>query len=121
MAGLLRVMAATCFQPQRPWVVISSTDELKDFYVKVGFEDTGLVYEHPVYKGNQRIMLTRASDMLIGKSSHPIFWNAVWRPVFDHLVETGILRPEPIDRARIRVYKLMYPVAQLWFRLVLGR
>lgn len=121
MAGLLRVMSATCVQPQRPWVLISATEKLKDFYLKIGMEDTGMRYTHPVYKGNQCVMLAKASEMLLGKTAHPMYWNVVWRPVFDHLVETGILRPDPMDRARIRIYRLMYPIAQLWFRLTSGR
>lgn len=121
MAGLLRIMSATCIQPQRPWVLISSTEELLDFYLKVGLEDTGLRYTHPIYKGNQCVLLAHSSEMLMGKTSHPMYWNVVWRPVFDHLVETGILRPDPMDRARIRVYKLMFPIAQLWFRLTSKR
>lgn len=117
MAGLLRIMSATCVQPQRPWVLISSTEELKNFYLKVGLGDTGLRYTHPMYKGTQCVMLANAPEMLMGRTAHPIYWNVVWRPVFDHLVETGILRPEPMDRARIRIYKLMYPIAKLWFRI----
>jgi predicted GNAT family N-acyltransferase len=117
MAGLLRIISATCVQPQRPWVLISSTEELKDFYTKVGLEDTGLRYTHPVFKGNQCVMIASAPEMLMGKTAHPIYWNVVWRPVFQHLVETGILRPDPLDRARLRIYRLMYPIAKLWFRL----
>ena len=117
MAGLLRIMSATCVQPQRPWVLISSTEELRGFYLKVGLGDTGLRYVHPVYKGRQCVMLANAPEMLMGRTAHPIYWNVVWRPVFEHLVETGILKPEPMDRARIRIYKLMYPIAKLWFRL----
>lgn len=120
MAGLLRIMSATCVQPQRPWVLISSTEELLDFYLKVGLEDTGLRYTHPIYKGNQCVLLVHTSEMLMGKTGHPMYWNVVWKPVFNHLVETGILSPDPMDRARIRIYKLMYPIAQLWFRLTSG-
>jgi predicted GNAT family N-acyltransferase len=121
MAGLLRTISATCLQPQRPWVLISSTEELKGFYEKVGLTDTGLRYEHPVYRGNQCVLLAYSPDMLMGKTADPIYWNVIWKPVFDHLVEAGILTPEPMDRARLRIYKLLYPVAQLWFKLTSKR
>jgi predicted GNAT family N-acyltransferase len=117
MAGLLRIISATCIQPQRPWVLISSTEELRDFYLRVGLKDTGLRYTHPVFKGIQCVMLVHCAEMILGKTSQPIYWNVVWKPVYEHLVETGILQPDPMDRARMRIYKLLYPVAQLWFRL----
>ena len=117
MAGLLRIISATCIQPQRPWVLISSTEELRDFYLRVGLKDTGLRYTHPVFKGTQCVMLVHCAEMILGKTSQPLYWNVVWKPVFEHLVETGILQPDPMDRARMRIYKLLYPVAQLWFRL----
>ena len=121
MAGLLRMIATTSVQPQRPWVLISTTETLKSFYENVGLKDTGLRYEHPTYKGTQCVMLAHTSDMLLGKSSHPIYWNVVWKPALSHLIETGILHPDPLDRVRMRIYKMIYPIAQAWFRLVSSR
>jgi predicted GNAT family N-acyltransferase len=116
MAALLRFIA-TCIQPQRPWALISSTEELKDFYLKVGFRDTGLRYTHSVFQGTQCVLLVNTPEMFLGRTSHPIYWNVIWRAVYNHLVESGTLLPDPMDRARIRVYKILYPIAQLWFRL----
>ncbi|MCZ6642417.1 MAG: hypothetical protein O7F71_12635, partial [Gammaproteobacteria bacterium] len=44
LASLLRFISATCLQPQRPWVLVSSTDELLPFYEKIGLEFTGITY-----------------------------------------------------------------------------
>ena len=117
LAALLRFISTTCFQPQRPWVVISSTDALVSFYGKVGLEKTGLVYKHPVFQGNQNILLGNAYGMLLARSPHPMYWNVIWKDAYNYLIETGILTQEPMDRARIRAYKALYPVASLWFRL----
>jgi len=116
MAALLRFIA-TCIQPQRPWALISSTEKLKGFYLKVGFKDTGLRYTHPVFQGDQCVLLVNSPDLFLGRTSHPIYWNVIWRAVYNHLIEAGTLRPDPMDRARIRAYKILYPIAQLWFRL----
>jgi hypothetical protein len=95
--------------------LISTIAELKDFYNKVGLPDTGISYTHPQFQGTQHILLGNAYDMLLGKTSHPVYWNIVWRKVFDYLVETGMLDPEPIDRIRLRLYKAIFPIAKIAF------
>lgn len=113
LAGLLRFMATTCLQPQRPWVLISTTDALLPFYEKIGLQRANLQYEHPVYKGRQNVLLTNAFDIVKGRFVHPIYWNVIWKDVYGYLIETGVLKAEPIDHARVRAYKLLYPLALL--------
>ena len=113
LASLLRFISATCLQPQRPWVLVSSTDDLLPFYEKIGMKNTGITYEHPMYKGNQNVLLSNAYDILLGKSTHPLYWNAVWKDVHKYLVDSGILVPDPMDRARIRAYRLMAPISKI--------
>jgi len=111
LAGLLKFIATTCIQPQRPWVLISTTDAMLPFYQKIGLQKANLEYEHPVYKGRQNVLLTNALDIVRGRAVHPIYWNAIWKDVYGYLIETGVLKPEPIDHARVRAYKALYPVA----------
>lgn len=113
LAGLLRFLAITCFQPQRPWVLISSTNAMLPFYQKIGLKLTELHYEHPVYKGRQNVLLTNAIDILRGKAVHPIYWNVIWKDVYAHLLDTGTLKSSPVDHARIKLFKLLYPIAIL--------
>ncbi|MEQ8858638.1 MAG: GNAT family N-acyltransferase [Pseudomonadales bacterium] len=113
LAGLLRFIATTCIQPQRPWVLISTTDAMLPFYRKIGLIQTDQHYEHPVYKGNQNVLLSNSLDVVKGKSVHPIYWNALWKDVFTYLSETGVLKPEPMDHARARAYKMLFPIALL--------
>jgi predicted GNAT family N-acyltransferase len=113
LAGLIRFLAITCFQPQRPWVLISSTDAMLPFYEKIGLAKTELHYEHPVYKGKQNVLLTYSPDILRGKSVHPIYWNVIWKDVYAYLIETGSLKPSPVDHARVKAYKMLYPLALL--------
>lgn len=116
LASLFRFIAATCLQPQRPWVLVSSTDQLVDFYKKIGLQDTGLRYSHPVFKGNQNVLLSNAYDILLGRDVHPLYWNALWKDVYQYLVESGVLTPDPMDRARIRAYWLLSPITNLFQR-----
>ena len=58
-------------------------------------------------------LVTNALDVIRGRSVHPIYWNAIWKEVYDHLAETGALNPEPIDRARTKAYRALFPVALL--------
>lgn len=118
MGALLRFISTTCVQPQRPWMVISTTETYLHFYENVGFSRTGITYNHPVFQGEQHVLLSNAYEMLLGRTSNPIYWNAIWREVYGYLVETGILKPEPMDRARVKIYRLMYPITQVWFRLI---
>jgi hypothetical protein len=113
LAGMLKFLGITCFQPQRPWVLVSSTDRMLPFYKKIGLQLTELSYEHPVYQGKQNVLLTNAFDILKGKGVHPIYWNALWRDVYDYHLEAGAIRPEPLDKARIRVFRLLLPLGLL--------
>ena len=45
----------------------------------------------------------------LGRSVHPLYWNAIWREVYEYLVEAGVLIPEAMDRARLRAYRLLSP------------
>ena len=117
LAALLRFISATCLQPQRPWVLVSSTDALLPFYERIGLKNTGITYQHPIYQGNQNVLLSNAYDILLGKSAHPVYWNIVWKDVQKYLVDSGVLVPDPMDRARIRVYKLMAPLSKVLYRL----
>jgi predicted GNAT family N-acyltransferase len=113
LAGLLRFIATTCLQPQRPWVLISSIDSMVPFYQKIGMALTPLHYEHPVYKGRQNVLLANSLDIIRGRSVHPVYWNVLWKDVYDYLFETGIAKPEPMDRARLRTYRMIHPFAML--------
>ena len=117
LASMLRFIATTCLQPQRPWVLVSSTDALLPFYEKIGLKRTGLSYDHPVFQGNQNVLLSNAYDILLGRSVHPLYWNAIWREVYEYLVEAGVLVPEAMDRARLRAYRLLAPFAALFHRV----
>ena len=115
LASPLRFVSATCLQPQRPWVLVSSTDNFLPFYEKIGMKNIGVTYEHPTYRGNQNVLLANAYDILLGKSTHPLYWNVIWSDVHKYLVDSGVLIPDPMDRARIRAYKLMAPISKLFY------
>ena len=117
LAALLQFICATCIQPQRPWALFSSTDDLLSFYSKAGLKQTGISYSHPMYRGNQNVLLTNTFDLLLGKTSDPMYWNTLWRDVCSYLVDSGVVTPEPMDRARISVYKLFYPIASLFYKI----
>lgn len=117
LAALLQFICATCIQPQRPWALFSSTDDLLSFYTKAGLKQTGISYSHPMYLGTQNVLLTNTFDLLLGKTSDPMYWNALWRNVYSYLVDSGVITPEPMDRARIRAYKLFYPIAGLFYKI----
>jgi len=113
LASMLIFLGMTCFQAQRPWVLVSSTDALLPFYSKIGLQRSGLSYQHPVYRGNQNILLTNAFDILVGRGVNPLYWNAIWKPVFDFQFESGAIRPTALDKARVRIYRILSPVASL--------
>jgi predicted GNAT family N-acyltransferase len=113
LAELIRFLTVTCYQPQRPWVLLSSTSAMSGFYEKLGVKKTSLEYEHPVYKGTQYVMLAYAPDVLSGKAVNPIYWNIIWKDVYDHLVAAGSLKPSAIEQARVRAYRLLSPAIAL--------
>ncbi|MBX3706295.1 MAG: GNAT family N-acetyltransferase [Pseudomonadales bacterium] len=113
LAAMLKFLGITCFQPQRPWVLVSSIDALVPFYRKIGLQASPFTYQHPIYSGRQNILLTNAFDILLGRGVNPIYWNAIWREVYDYQLDAGSIRPTALDKARIRIYRSLGPVANL--------
>jgi predicted GNAT family N-acyltransferase len=113
LASLLKFIGITCFQRQRPHILVSSIDALVPFYKKIGLQVTSIVYDHPVYKGRQSVLRSNAFHILNGKGVNPIYWNAIWREVYEYQHEAGALTPTPLDMARIRAYRLAFPIARL--------
>jgi predicted GNAT family N-acyltransferase len=114
LISLLKFIGITCFQRQRPHVLVSSIDTLIPFYKKIGLQVTSITYQHPVYKGNQTVLRSNAFQFLNGKGVNPIYWNVIWREVYEYQHDAGALTPTPLDMARIRAYRFAYPIARLF-------
>lgn len=107
---LVQHMAIVAIQARRYWALISTTPELVDMYLRLGFRDTGLRYEHELYPGKtQVVLLINVPEAVMGIGVGPIYWNVIWRSVAKYLSEQDVLRPS----SRVKVYGLMSPLSKL--------
>lgn len=106
---LIQHIAIVAIQARRYWVVLSTTPELVGMYLRLGFRDTGLRYEHELYPGKvQVVLLINVPEVIMGIGVGPVYWNAIWRGVAKYLNEQEVLRPS----TRVKVYSLMAPLSE---------
>ena len=113
LAALIRYTGLNLFQPERPYLVISCLDSMISFYERMGFRQTGLTHHEKLWQDDKRlnVMIVNTMDMLFGRRSSPAFWNFVWRPVTETLIELGAVEPSGLDRTRYWIYRFIGPVA----------
>jgi len=109
LAGLFQFACATCIQIEKPYVLIGAWAEMRGFYKKLGWKETGLSHQEPMWKMDQHLMLGRAKDGMLGRGVNPIYWNLIWRVVSEHTIQNGLIEPSAIDAFRLRIYRLFGP------------
>ena len=106
---LMQHLAIVAIQAKRHWVTISTTPELVGMYLRLGFRETGLTYEHPLYPGKtQVVLLINVPDAVMGIGVGPIYWNVIWRSVAKYLTDHQVLS----GSTRTKVYSLLSPLSE---------
>lgn len=115
LAGLFQFACATCIQMEKPYVLIGSWPEMRTFYSKLGWKDTGLSHKEPMWKSEQHLMLGHSLDGMLGRGVNPIYWNLIWRVVADHTISNGLVEPSGMDAIRLKIYRMFGPLSQWLF------
>jgi len=111
---LMQHAAIAAIQAKRPWVLMSTTAELRQMYLRLGCKDTGLRYRHPLYPDKEQIVMhINLRDVVVGQSVGPIYWNVVWKSVGTYLAQLDSTIAADLTSARVRFYSLLSPLAQL--------
>jgi predicted GNAT family N-acyltransferase len=106
---LIQHIAIVAIQAKRHWVVLSTTPELVGMYLRLGFTDTGLRYEHELYPGKvQVVLLINVPEVVMGIGVGPVYWNVIWRGVAKYLNDQDVLRTS----TRVKAYSLLAPLAE---------
>ena len=109
--SLIQQMAVTSVQANRPYALISTTEELIPMYELLGFKELNENYVNPLYPTKtQHIMLLDTLGALNGLSVNPAVWHEVWKPVLDHLQNYKVL-PQATPRTRTLLYRIIGPIA----------
>lgn len=111
---IIQHVAIAAIQANRPWVLLSTTAELKEMYLRIGFKDTGLRYTHELYPDQEQIVLfINVPEVVLGRGIGPIYWNVVFRDVGRYLSQASDHPTSQFSSIRTRVYRLYSPLAQL--------
>lgn len=118
LAALFRITYVNVIQPERPWIVISCLDQMVKFYAKMGFQETGLTHEEPLWEPGKtlNVMIVNTPNIVLGRGVDPLAWNFVWKDVANVLIDSGVVSPTGLDRARLRLYRMIGPVASIFVR-----
>ena len=115
LAGVFQFASSTCMQMEKPYVLIGSWPDMRPFYEKLGWLDTGLSHTEPMWEKPQHLMIGHVLDGILGRGINPIYWNLIWRVVADHTIANGLINPTGLDLFRVRIYRLFGPLSQWLF------
>ena len=114
--ALWKYMATYALQKQRPYVLIGSTEPLINFYKKCGFKETGHSHGEEIWTIQQHIMLCNLHEAMLGKDTHPLYWNQLNAPIAKRAIDAGILSPNELDKVRMSAFRKLGWAAKLKFR-----
>lgn len=114
--ALWRYMATYALQKQRPYVLIGSTTPLIKFYEKSGFRLTGHTHGEDLWTIPQHLMLCNLHKTVMGKNTHPLYWNQLYEPIAGRAIAAGILAPNELERIRMSAFRKLGWLAKLVFR-----
>ncbi len=117
LAGLFRFIAVTCVTIERPYTVTMASPSMTPFYEKIGLEEVGLSYDIPLIGGLHNVMIGHSIKAMTGSKVNPLYWNFIWRTASDHLIKSGVVRPNGVEKIIRRIYIAIGPIADLIFRL----
>lgn len=114
--ALWKYMTTYALQKQRPYILIGSTEPLISFYEKCGFRKTGHSHGEKIWKIKQYLMLCNLHEAVMGKNTHPLYWNQLYEPIANRAIEAGILSPNEMDNIRMSAFRKLRWLAKLRFR-----
>lgn len=117
LLGLFHHIALTVAQAGRRYIVFGTTPTLLPVYENIGMTATDIAYEHSTLnRAKHQIVIGDIPTVLSGKTLNPIFWNAVWGDLTEHMLRSGHLKLNRLDILRVRFYRLFRPLAWLTTR-----
>jgi predicted GNAT family N-acyltransferase len=117
LIGMFKFMAVTVAQTRRNWIVICATDEMVEFYKRVGFDLTGLSYDHPGLNNTKHhVMVGNFVDGMLGKTVGVLVWNLVWADSVRFLTNYSFLTPDPLTEIRLAIYRCFGPIANFIYQ-----
>ena len=104
-------VAICAVQANRPWILLSTTEELIPMYSRIGFRKQNITYVDPMYpEMTQHLLLMPVLDCILGKSIDPFTWNIVWRDVADYILDSDIVDGDLLTSVRMRAYRILAPL-----------
>ena len=118
LASFFHFVCSSSLSEDRPWYLMGCWERMIPFYNKIGFRETGLSHGEQLWNQDQSILLGNAVDAMLGRSTHPLYWNLIWRQVSDYTIKNRIVIPTRMDKVRLFTLRLLAPIAQLlfWYR-----
>ena len=114
--ALWKHMATYALQKQRPYVLIGAAGRLVNFYKKCGLKETGHSHGEEMWTIPQVVMLCNFHDVVMGKDTHPLYWNQMYAPIVKPAIDAGILIPSDLDKVRMAAYRKLAWLTKLKFR-----
>ncbi len=118
LVSFFHFICSSSLHEDRPWYLMGSWDRMVPFYRKIGFRETGLSHGEDLWNQNQTILLGNAIDAMLGRTTHPLYWNLIWRQVSEYAIKNRIVIPTKMDKVRLAALRVLVPIAMLvfWYR-----
>jgi predicted GNAT family N-acyltransferase len=104
--GLIRQLVLTTLQSGRRYILGGSSEELLPLYKKLGFEPTGVFFEHgTLNKVKEQLILGDVVKIISGQTTSIASWNRVYSDLHDYVVKYHDVETTPLTNLRLGIYK----------------
>jgi hypothetical protein len=115
LTSFFHFICSSSLSEDRPWYLMGSWEQMVPFYRKIGFRETNLSHGEKMWNQDQKVLLGNAVDAMLGRTTHPIYWNLIWRQVSDYTIKNRLIIPTKMDKVRLVALRALAPIAQLLF------
>lgn len=115
--GVFESMYREGLSAGKDYVIVGSEPEWVGRYARMGFERTGLSFEHPRNCDIDMLVMVLNKDTgKTGKGMSPVLWWQVWGHVSVHLYQRRILDYSALQKMRVHFNRGLYTIADLFKR-----
>ena len=105
---LVKHLTLLTIKAGRKYIYLSAAGELIDFWLELGFKDTGTTYVHKQL-GNleHKLLINDVENSILGRTISGKSWLYSYEHLFQYCVDYGLIEPTIMDTLRIQGFKAL--------------
>lgn len=111
--GMMRQSLIVSLQSKRRYILGGCSKELMPLYRKVGFQQTGIFFEHGGLKGvKEEVIVADSIGIITGRDVDVTVWDEIYSDLASYLEKDGMIEFDPTMNLRLATYRTFSPLAR---------